>query len=249
MLLAGLLYLGSGLGLGVSRRLLARSGVARARARSRRRLWLLLAVGFGGALGPLLLMSGLARTPAGSASLLFNLEAVLSGATGVDRIPREHRSAGGARYGADRGWRGAARPRGRATGNAGLGGGAPLVALACLCWALDNNFTRKVSASDAMFIAALKGLVAGVINTGMALMLGERLPAAGGLAGIAGLAGQWGWDCRIRRESGGVRAGPARARCRAYGRLFSTGALPGCRHRDPGLWRAPFARYSGRRRS
>jgi drug/metabolite transporter (DMT)-like permease len=37
------------------------------------------------------------------------------------------------------------------------GSGALLIALACASWAIDNNLTRKVSASDAMFIAALKG--------------------------------------------------------------------------------------------
>ncbi len=58
-----------------------------------------------------------------------------------------------------------------------MGWGAGLIALACLCWALDNNFTRKVSASDALFIAGFKGIVAGVVNTGIALLLGARFPA------------------------------------------------------------------------
>ena len=48
---------------------------------------------------------------------------------------------------------------------------------ACLCWAIDNNLTRKVSASDALFIAGTKGLVAGAVNLGLALMLGHSLPA------------------------------------------------------------------------
>ena len=42
--------------------------------------------------------------------------------------------------------------------------GSLLVAVACLCWALDNNLTRKVSASDAVVLAALKGLVAGSVS-------------------------------------------------------------------------------------
>lgn len=49
------------------------------------------------------------------------------------------------------------------------------VALACLCWGIDNNLTRKVSASDALFIAGAKGLIAGVVNTGLALYLGAQL--------------------------------------------------------------------------
>jgi len=38
--------------------------------------------------------------------------------------------------------------------------GSLLVAAACLCWALDNNLTRKVSGSDAVVLAAPKGPVA-----------------------------------------------------------------------------------------
>jgi hypothetical protein len=66
-----------------------------------------------------------------------------------------------------------------------------LIAGACACWALDNNFTRKVSASDALFIAGLKGLVAGVVNVGIALALGVRWPAVPvvGMAMAVGLLG------------------------------------------------------------
>ena len=49
--------------------------------------------------------------------------------------------------------------------------------LACLCWAIDNNLTRKVSASDALFIAGTKGLIAGTVNTLLALGLGAALPS------------------------------------------------------------------------
>jgi drug/metabolite transporter (DMT)-like permease len=50
------------------------------------------------------------------------------------------------------------------------------VALACACWAIDNNLTRKVSASDALFIAGVKGLCAGLVNCSLALSLGASLP-------------------------------------------------------------------------
>ena len=64
----------------------------------------------------------------------------------------------------------------------GLGFGTLLIAGACLGWALDKNFTRKVSATDALFMAGLKGGVAGIVNTGIALALGAALPAAPVLA-------------------------------------------------------------------
>lgn len=65
-------------------------------------------------------------------------------------------------------------PVGDSGGGSGLG---PLaVALACACWAIDNNLTRMVSASDALFIAGSKGLIAGVVNCTLALILGETFP-------------------------------------------------------------------------
>ncbi len=56
------------------------------------------------------------------------------------------------------------------------------VAFACLCWAIDNNLTRKVSASDSLFIAGSKGLIAGVVNCSLALMIGVQLPTLSVLA-------------------------------------------------------------------
>jgi drug/metabolite transporter (DMT)-like permease len=66
-----------------------------------------------------------------------------------------------------------------------------LITGACLCWALDNNLTRKASGGDAATIACLKGLVAGSVNLGLALWQGASLPppftvAAAGLLGFAG---------------------------------------------------------------
>lgn len=181
MLLAGLLYLGSGMGLSAGR--LVRDRGWRAPAlRPAEWLWLLLAIAFGGVLGPLLLMLGLTRIPAASASLLLNLEAVLTAVLAwvVFRENTDRRVVLGMALivagAAALAWRGP-------THAAALGGGALLIALACLCWALDNNLTRKVSASDAMFLAGLKGLAAGVVNAGLALLFGARLPGPAAIAG------------------------------------------------------------------
>jgi drug/metabolite transporter (DMT)-like permease len=64
-------------------------------------------------------------------------------------------------------------------------GGSPgllYVVAACLCWGLDNNFTRKISAADARVIAGVKGVVAGSTNTILALSLGAMLPVVPRLA-------------------------------------------------------------------
>ena len=189
VLLAGLLYLGSGLGLAAVRGI--RDGGWRSPRLSRPEWpWLLGATAFGGVLGPVLLMLGLASTGAGTASLLLNLEAVLT-AVIAWLVFREHASrrivlgmlmivAGGAMLS----W--------PAAGDHAADWRGPLaIAGACLCWAIDNNLTRKVSGADALFVAGVKGLIAGVFNTILALWLGAALPPWGatGSALLVGFAG------------------------------------------------------------
>jgi drug/metabolite transporter (DMT)-like permease len=175
VLLAGLLYLGSAIGL-TTARLLRDRGWRSAAIPMREWPWLLGAIAFGGVLGPLLLMLGLAHTAAATASLLLNLEAVLTAVIAwvVFRENTDRRIVFGmvliVAGGVVLSWPG---------GGIGIrgGSGALLIALACASWAIDNNLTRKVSASDAMFIAALKGWVAGVVNVTIALASGATLPS------------------------------------------------------------------------
>ncbi len=189
VLLAGLLYLGSGIGLGLVR--LVRDRGWRVPAMSRAEwLWLLLAIGCGGVLGPLALMLGLARTSASTASLLLNLEAVLTAVLAwfVFHENANRRVIVGMVLivlGA------VALALPGSSGKASVDGGGALVVVACLCWALDNNFTRKVSATDALFVAGLKGLMAGAVNVGIAGWLGAGWPQASfiGLAMIVGFLG------------------------------------------------------------
>lgn len=189
VLLAGLLYLGSGVGLGLIR--ITRDHGWRAPPLARKEwFWLLLAIGFGGVLGPLALMFGLIRTAAATASLLLNLEAVLTALLAwiVFRENTDRRIVlGMALIVAGAVLLALPAP----SQHMSLGWGTSLIAAACLCWALDNNFTRKVSASDALFLAGLKGLISGIVNVGIALALGARLPAIPvmGMAMTVGLLG------------------------------------------------------------
>jgi drug/metabolite transporter (DMT)-like permease len=180
LLLAGLLYLASGIGLSVGR-LVRDRGWRAPGLHGQEWAWLVLAICFGGVLAPVLLMLGLVRTPAASASLLLNLEAVLTALLAwiVFRENTDRRVVLGMALIVA----GAAVLAGRGTGYTPASrSGALLIALACLCWALDNNLTRKVSASDAAFLAGLKGLAAGAVNTGLALFLGARVPGPAGIA-------------------------------------------------------------------
>ena len=175
-MMAGLLYLGSGLGLSIVIGLRHNFGFSSAEASlSRRDLpWLLGTVLFGGILGPVLLLFGLNQTDAASASLLLNLEAVFTLLLAWSFF-REH---------VDRrlflgaiaivagalvlSWQGEV---GR------FSWGMMLIALACLSWAIDNNLTRKISASDPFVLTAIKGLAAGSVNTTLALFAGAHWPS------------------------------------------------------------------------
>src|SRR5690348_2337425 len=77
-LLAGLLYLGSGIGLTILGFLRSRTGGSHAALHSSDLSILIGAILFGGVAAPVLLMLGLERTAASSASLLLNLEAVFT---------------------------------------------------------------------------------------------------------------------------------------------------------------------------
>ena len=179
--LAGLLYLGAGLGLAgaeASRNLFR---VPRPEAPLRRGDWPLLAavVMVGGVIGPVLLMFGLARIDAASASLLLTLEglATMAIAWTVFRENADRRIVAGALSilagAAVLSWPG---------DGVALGAGALLIVAACMAWAIDNNLTRLLSASDPLQIAMVKGLAAGAVNLGLALAAGARLPQAGAIA-------------------------------------------------------------------
>lgn len=181
--LAGLLYAGSGLGLALTlagRRLWRPRESSMSLPQRGEWLWLAGAIFFGGVAGPVALMYGLVTSAASTASLLLNLEAVFT-ALLAWFLFREHfgrRIALGmcaiVSGGVVLAWTAGAR------GEASYG--LAFIAVACLCWAIDNNLTRRVSGSDALLIADLKGLVAGAVNLGLALLLGQTLPPLGVLS-------------------------------------------------------------------
>jgi drug/metabolite transporter (DMT)-like permease len=175
-LLASLLYLGSGLGLAfvhLVRKVIGRGETEAPLVRADLP-WLALVIQCGGAVAPVLLMAGLATTPASTESLLLNLEGLatlgiawLASRENVDRRLLVGAAAilGGAVL---LSWRG---------GPAGGGLGMLAIAGACLAWGIDNNLTRKLSSADPVQIAMLKGVGAGTVNLMLALILGASFPA------------------------------------------------------------------------
>ncbi len=225
-MLAGLLYLGSGIGLGLYRQL---RGATRPRLNPGEMRWLLAAVLCGGGIAPVLLMFGLSAMPASHAALLLNAEAVLTALLAwiVFRENFDRRIA---------------------TGMAAIVAGALLlswpqnapsgaqaatslwpalaVLLACFFWALDNNFTRKVALTDASWIACVKGLAAGTTNLLLAFVAGAALPNVGKLSAAMGV-GFFAYGVSLAlfvmalRHLGASRAGAYFSTAPFVGALFS----------------------------
>lgn len=196
LVLASVLYLGSGIGLAgwlLMRWTFGRAPGASSLARGDYP-WLAAAIAAGGIVAPVLLVLGLSRTDGSSASLLLNLEAVLTAVIAwvafrenVDRpvfLGMAAIVAGGVLLS----WHDAPR--------AGGATGSLLIAGACLCWAIDNNLTRRISGGDAAVIACAKGLVAGSVNMALAFQLGATLAPGAALA-AAGLVGFLGYGVSL----------------------------------------------------
>jgi drug/metabolite transporter (DMT)-like permease len=179
-LLAGLLYLGAGLGLTAVA--LLRPVGREAQLRRQDLPTLAGMVLAGGIAAPVLLLFGLGRLSGAQASLLLNLEAPLTIGLAV-LVFGESLSlrellgalvivAGGAALGAG-------------PGDDGLSWtGALAVVGACAGWALDNNLGQRLSLRDPVAVTRVKALVAGSVNAALALAMGERLPPTVALAGM-----------------------------------------------------------------
>lgn len=171
-MLAGLLYMGSGLGLTIYRQVRRSVPVTLPRGAAK---WLAGATLSGGVVGPVLLMAGLTGMPASGASLLLNAEGVFTALLAWIAF-RENFD------------------RRIALGMAAIAAGAVLLSWpadvrfaglwpalsilgACFAWGIDNNLTRKVSLGDATWIASVKGLVAGGVNLVLAVAVGDSLPS------------------------------------------------------------------------
>ena len=190
LVLAGLLYAGSGTGLGLwlALRGRIRPAAGRPRLATADYKWLAGAIVSGGVIGPVLLMLGLSAASASTVSLLLNLEGVFTAllawfvfGENFDRrvlLGMFLIVCGGLLLS----W-----PSG------GIATSLPALAVAgaCLCWALDNNLTRKISAGDPVQIAGIKGLAAGAVNLCAAAAFGAARPPLGSAlaAGLVGFLG------------------------------------------------------------
>ena len=166
--LAGLLYLGAAAGATpIALREQRRVGTRRQRSR------LLLAVGLGGGLAPVLLVLALDRTPAGTVSLFLNLELVATAI--IARVFLQEQIGRRAGLGIVMVMVGGVILAG--TSDGGIAAGALLVAATCVCWGIDNAITASLDNYTPAQITFVKGLVAGSVNLILGLFL-DGVPAA-----------------------------------------------------------------------
>jgi len=178
VLLAALLYLGSGFGL-LSLRLIQSYSIKgaskEARLSSKDLPWLAGAVIAGGVVAPIILMISLDNTPAATASLLLNFEGI---ATAIIAAVAFKEALG------KRIWAAVALISIASiiltldtTGNWGFSAGAAGIIAACFFWGMDNNFTRNISSKDPITIVTVKGIFAGLISLIIAMFSGNSIPS------------------------------------------------------------------------
>jgi len=209
--LSGMLYLGAGLGL-MMLRMLARQrgggGLDEARLR-RQDLPLLVGITLlGGAFGPVLMLLGLGRTSGVAGALLLSLEAPFTILLAV-LLFGEHlgRRAGfSALLVVSGAFVLSAHGEGRqdVTSQAAPWLGGAALAGACLCWALDNNLTQRLSLRDPWAIAIVKTLGAGTCNVVLAALSGQPAPA-GRVAALALLVGFFSYGVSLLLDTYALR--------------------------------------------
>ena len=191
VILAGLFYCGAGVGIALLRAVAALgldAPAARQQPLARQDYgWLAGAIALGGIAGPVLLMLGLARTAAATASLLLTMEGAATAllAWFVFHENFDRRIALGMACLVA----GAATVSWSGTPTIESFAGPLAIIGACVAWGIDNNLTRKVSLADPLQIAQWKGLIAGPVNLLLGLWAGGSLPGelamlVGGLVGF-----------------------------------------------------------------
>ena len=162
MALAGLLYLGAAIAVAPFAFREERSKGTR-----RQRTRLLLAVGLGGGLAPVLLVLALDRTPAGTVSLFLNLELVATAV--IARVFLQEQIGRRAGFGIVIVVLGGIILAGASQSGVAVGG--LLVAATCICWGIDNAITASLDSYSPSQITFVKGAIAGTVNLTIGLVV------------------------------------------------------------------------------
>jgi drug/metabolite transporter (DMT)-like permease len=174
--LAGILYLGAFVGLSlysIIRGIVSTENVKSANLKKGDLLWLLGAILSGGIIAPICLMFGLTEISGFSASLLLNFEGIFTAVIAVIFFKEKT----GKRL-----WLALTCMTAAGvflTWDSSQGKfnflGPLLVALSMICWGIDNNLTRNISARNPIQITRVKGFVAGLVSISLAYILGVNI--------------------------------------------------------------------------
>ncbi len=174
-MLAGLLYLGAGVGIGIMMlgKKIFRVG-AKYELLDRRDLPYTVAMVVLDIAAPIFLMLGVANTTSANVSLLNNFEIVATSVIALvifkEKISKKLWSAillvvaAGVILGFE-------------SGGAVFNRGSVFVLCACLCWGIENNCTRSISDKSSEQIVLIKGLFSGAGSIVVGFAVGERLPS------------------------------------------------------------------------
>ncbi len=173
-MLAGILYLGGGLGLLPIYYLRNLRSLPKNSLRQKDWGWLGASILAGGVTAPVLLTIGLSTTSATVGSLLLNFEGVFTALLAWTVFKEPWRSqvflgivaitSGGIILSYTEHI------------NVGLSWGALAILGTCGAWAMDSNLTNKIATRDPFQIALLKSGIAGLINVAIAFFIGQTLP-------------------------------------------------------------------------
>ena len=174
-MMAGFLYLGAGIGMGILGLIRSRTGQAKKEIRlARKDLPYTLGMIVLDIAAPIFLMIGLKQTSAANASLLNNFEIVATSLIAMlffrEKISRQL-------------WiaiflitLSSALLTVEDAGAFWFSAGSLFVLLAAVCWGLENNCTRMLSRSDPLEIVVVKGLCSGAGSIIIGLAVGESFP-------------------------------------------------------------------------
>jgi len=185
-LMAGFLYLGAGIGMSVVYLARKAKGVRSAEEPLSSALFpYVLGMIVLDVAAPILLLLGLSRTTSANASLLNNFEIVATALIAL-AIFREHISA--------RLWTGigfvtlsCALLSFEDFSSLNFSAGSLFILLACVCWGLENNCTRRLSSCDPLQIVILKGIFSGLGSIVIGLCTGQRICAPWSIPAVMGV--------------------------------------------------------------
>ena len=179
VILAALLYLGSGFGLLCVKLMEKKVQYEQKEARLARSdwPWLVGAILAGGVIAPIMLMISLRHAPAATASLLLNFEGVAT--TLIAAIVFKEAIGRHAWWAIGLITLASILLSADFTNQWGFSLSALGILAACVMWGVDNNLTRNISAKDPLVIVTVKGLAAGLVSLIIAVALGNTFPSPG----------------------------------------------------------------------